>query len=99
MYFLYFFCSSWSVKVYLFFFLNDTPTPEISPLPLPAPLPICHEATPARCGPRHRHHAIAVHLRFECLEGVDSRDDHVRAPPPPPQRKAAAAPAVPRHHD
>src|SRR3989454_3456106 len=26
--------------VSLFFFLNDTATPEISPLPLPAPLPI-----------------------------------------------------------
>ncbi len=58
-----------------------------------------HEDVADRCGLRHRHHPIAVHVRFECLERVDFRDDHVRARSTRPQREAAAAPAVPRHHD
>ena len=50
------------------------------------------------CRLGHRHHAVAVHLRLEGLEGIDLRHQHDRPGPARPHRDAAAAPPIPRHH-
>ena len=47
----------------------------------------------------HRHHAEAVHDRFERLHRVNLGDDHIAAQPIGPAGDAAAAPAVAGHHD
>ena len=46
------------------------------------------------CGFLHRHHAEAVHRRFERPHRIDFGDDHMRAHARGPHRDAPAAPAV-----
>ena len=47
---------------------------------------------------RHRHHAEAVHHRFQRLRRIHFRNDHFRAVAARPARQSAAAPAVAGHH-
>ena len=47
----------------------------------------------------HRHHAVAVHHRLECLERVNLRHHHVRPHALGTHGQAATAPAVAGYHE